>query len=678
MKLIDSHKENWMITGQPQKRLILLGTLFLAQTTLIHDGDVAFSAVPSSDSTASPRFTSEEEATSRGTELGIGGAILEGPKLAEVSTYQTWVVVYTAGRAGVKPGGGIRIALRQLNHLWSAVQNEDPQAAGYLTVQSPDNVPISLSVECGNWSKRFMGPYFAWQNIVEVIVGEAGLRLGQTLRVTYGDRAHGSPGFLVQPFDESRYMFKMYVDALGTGEYLPLTNSPAVTICAGKTHKLTVLPPSDAVAGRPIACTVRAEDRFGNPVTQYRGTISLSATDSQARLPDPYTFTEADQGVHRFENVVFNTQGCQSIFVEGGTFHDRSNPVDVTASRPSRSLLWGDLHGHTLNSDGRGTVSEYYDFAERVAALDFCAVSDHAFEIPDEMWNQSKAVTNKANKPGRFVTFNAYEWSGESNSGGDHNVYWLGDDPPIYRSITGYHPLNLQMYHGPDPKVKHVGELLSKLREHLVDKNVFCIPHRGGRAGNPKWHDPKTQRLIEIFSEHFRSEPWANEFLKEGHRIGIMASTDNHYGNPGYGYLKRGQETDVAFRPAEVGMALIAVYAPERTRKSIFTALYDRHCYATSGDRIILEFACDGHIMGSEYKTDEAPLITVRVAGTAAISRVEIKKNSSVVHTVEPNGRIAELDWKDPDFDSGQQSYYYVRVVQTNGEEAISSPVWIE
>ena len=661
-----------------QSRLILVSMLLTAQATLLHDSAAISATKPSSDSTASLRFRNEEEAAARGRDMGIGAANLEGPKLAEVSTYQTWTVVYTAGRAGVRPGGGIRIAMRHMNHLWSTVQNDDPQAAGYLTVKPDDNVPISVSVECGNWSKRLMWQYFAWQNIVEVIVSEPGLRPGQTLRIAYGDRTHGSPGFLAQPFDESRYTFKIYVDALGTGEYLPLTNSPAATICAGKTHKLTILMPSDAVPGSRTWCTVRAEDRFGNPAAQYRGTVSLSATDSGARLPGPYTFTEADRGVHRFENVAFNTKGCQSISIKDGVFQDRSNPVNVSAVRPSTLLLWGDLHGHTLNSDGRGTVSEYYDFAENAAALDFCAVSDHAFEMPDEMWDQSKAVTNKANKPGRFVTFNAYEWSGAANVGGDHNVYWLGDDPPIYRSITGYHALNLQMYHGPDPKVEHVGELLSKLKEHLVDKNVFCIPHRGGRAGNPKWHDPNTQRLIEVFSEHFRSEPWANGFLKEGRRVGIMASTDNHYGNPGYGYLKRGLGSDVAFRPAEVGMALIAVYAPERTRKSIFTALYDRHCYATSGDRIILEFACDGHIMGSEYKTDKTPLITVRVAGTATISQVEIRKNSSVVHTVEPNGRTVELDWKDPDFDSDRKSYYYVRVVQKNGEEAISSPVWIE
>jgi hypothetical protein len=124
-------------------------------------------------------------------------------------------------------------------------------------------------------------------------------------------------------------------------------------------------------------------------------------------------------------------------------------------------------------------------------------------------------------------------------------------------------------------------------------------------------------------------------------------------------------------------MGLIAVFAKERTRKSIFTALYDRHCYATSGERIIIEFTADGHAMGSEYRTSESPLIAVRAAGTADITRVEIKKNSSIVHVNRPDKRIIELNWRDPDFDSSKATYYYIRIVQANNEEAISSPIWI-
>ena len=57
--------------------------------------------------------------------------------------------------------------------------------------------------------------------------------------------------------------------------------------------------------------------------------------------------------------------------------------------------------------------------------------------------------------------------------------------------------------------------------------------------------------------------------------------------------------------------------------------------------------------------------------------RVEIKKNSQVVHVVEPNQPSVRLKWRDPEFDSTGTTYYYVRVMQADNEEAISSPIWL-
>jgi len=308
-----------------------------------------------------------------------------------------------------------------------------------------------------------------------------------------------------------------------------------------------------------------------------------------------------------------------------------------------------------------------------VAGLDFCAVSDHAFELVDAMWAHSKQVTNHVNRPGRFVTFQAYEWSGNTQQGGDHNCYFLEDDPPLYRSTNYYCPNNLQMGHDPAPKLAHVTDVFSALHRHLTDKNVFCIPHFGGRKGNPDFHDPKVQRMIEIFSEHRRSEDWATTYLTRAHRLGIMASTDGHFGNPGHGYLKPSYD----WENQEIGMAALAVRAAAHTRRSIFHALYDRRVYATSGDRIILDFRADGRPMGSAFKAATAPELSVELAGTALITRVEIKKNSQLVHASEPGTMQATLKWRDPDFDPSKSCYYYARVEQANGEEAISSPIWL-
>jgi len=229
----------------------------------------------------------EEEAVAAGQELGIGSARLEGPKSVEVMSHQTWTLLYTVGKAGIRPGGGIRIGMRHLVQ-WSPPQTKDPNAVGYLTVETTGDVPVKLAIDGG---RRFFLEHFAWQSMVEVILPEQGLAPGETIRVTYGDRSDGSPGTRVQPFDESRFVFKVYVDALGQEKYLPLADSPAIEIVAADAYRLAVVMPSDAVAGEPTWCTVRAEDRYGNPATRYRGTVRCLSTDPAARLPQAYTFT---------------------------------------------------------------------------------------------------------------------------------------------------------------------------------------------------------------------------------------------------------------------------------------------------------------------------------------------------------------------------------------------------
>jgi hypothetical protein len=609
----------------------------------------------------------EEAAIAEGRKLVIGSAQLEGPESVAVLSHHTFTIVYTAGKAGIKPGGGIRIGLRHLS-CWSVPQTTDPEKVGYLTAKAENDQLVKITVD---FRQRFFSQYFAWHNMVEFVLPERGLQLGESLRITFGNTSGGSPGMRVQPFDESCFVFKTYVDAGGRGDYLPLAASPSIEIVGGEPSCLQMVTPSDAVAGRPTWCIVRAEDRYGNPTPAFRGKVRLRATD--ADVPQSYTFTARDRGVHRFVPIVFKTCGIQKISADDGRFACTSNPVRVVRQRPQRLLLWGDLHGHTLFSDGRGTVEEYYDFAENVAGLDFCAVTDHAFEVLDEMWAHSKRVTNGANKPGRFVTFQGYEWSGNTSLGGDHNCYFLDDDPPLYRSTNYYTPENLQMYHGAEPKLEHITDVFAKLNEQLRNKDIFCIPHYGGRPGNPEWHDPKVQRMIEIFSEHRRSEDWATKFLTRGHRVGVMASTDNHFGNPGHGYLKPTYDWD----HQEIGMAAVAVCAGERTRSSIFHALYDRRVYATSGDRVILDFTADGHLMGSEYKTDVAPTLTVEAVDTAPITQVEIKKDSQTVHQIEPGTVSVRFQWQDPNFQPQTSCYYYVRVIQENNEEAITSPIWL-
>ena len=62
-------------------------------------------------------------------------------------------------------------------------------------------------------------------------------------------------------------------------------------------------------------------------------------------------------------------------------------------------IYWGDMHGHTVISDGKGNLDDYFTHARDNAKLDFVVVSDHDFgnaapwKMPHETWTltQDKA-----------------------------------------------------------------------------------------------------------------------------------------------------------------------------------------------------------------------------------------------------------------------------------------------
>jgi hypothetical protein len=367
---------------------------------------------------------------------------------------------------------------------------------------------------------------------------------------------------------------------------------------------------------------------------------------------------------------------------KGGRLAGRSNPVLVRAAPPRERIYWGDIHTHTMYSDGRGTPDETYDFGKRISALDFTAVTDHSFLVEDWMWDDIRAAANRFYEPGRFVTFLAYEWSGQTDVGGDHNVYTADGEMPVIRCYSYFNYQNLRMYHGPDKGANHVDDLFRMLSPLARNENLMVIPHYGGRQANPAFHNPKLQRAIEIFSDHRRSEDWATKFLRNGYRLGIIASTDNHAGNAGYGVRReavtRGEDGEVFSRtsPAERGTALVAVYADGLTRREIFQGLYHRRTYATTGARIILRFEINGAPMGSELRVAGPPRIVATAEGTAPIQILRVVKNGQVVHAVSPGAETARLEYVDSS-GSYENAFYYVDLVQTDGKKAISSPIWV-
>ena len=183
-------------------------------------------------------------------------------------------------------------------------------------------------------------------------------------------------------------------------------------------------------------------------------------------------------------------------------------------------LFWGDLHGHTVYSDGIGSLEDYYTFGRDKAGLDFCAVSDHAF-FNKEVWDMMKNATLYFNKNGEFVVFLGIETRTKE---ADFCIYFKNEDVE-YENIWGIET---------DEVYKFASSYSGLVIPHL---------HKGM---NWNRQSPEVQRCVEIYScwgNHesgrcacksisplFTHDHSVQAALDKGHRLGITAGSDDQHG----------------------------------------------------------------------------------------------------------------------------------------------------
>lgn len=488
-----------------------------------------------------------------------------------------------------------------------------------------------------------------------------GFKSGEKLSFIYSNAQ-------VDTFAEAEELFQILVDADGDGHSACIARSPVVRILAGAPSRLNVTVPSQGAPGKPVEVRAAALDEVGNWGEIPEDTYVLKATRDgepagQATITSPggektvsFQYTPAKEGIYFFQ--VESPSGLQG----------KSNVMLCNKGAPTLNLYFGDIHGHSRMSDGSGTPEDYYRYAHEVSGLDIAALTDHAdygtIPMKGDAWGRIKRAANDTYKPGRFVTFLGFEWTNWTY--GHRNVYYRDGDGPVFRSI--------------DPQ-SNTPQKLWKLLEPFEAMTV--AHHVGGGPVATDWNVAPGAKewLAEVSSIHGTSEYFGGEAcvyhpvkgafvrdaLARGYRLGIIGGGDTHDGHPGQrsaGSLVNG---------------LIGVYSPELTREAIWQAFRKRHVYATSGPKIILNFRVADSPMGSEVKwpASKGPLpLAVRAVGCDEIAAVEIIHNGERVSIENKGGVLAEFLLEDPRPPAGT-SWYYVRVLQKDGNMAWSSPVWV-
>jgi hypothetical protein len=355
----------------------------------------------------------------------------------------------------------------------------------------------------------------------------------------------------------------------------------------------------------------------------------------------------------------------------------RSNPMEILPAGSDKDrIYWGEIHGHTGMSDGSGEFNDLYRHAREVGCLDFAAAADHACYFSDNQWLWMQDVTNSWNRRGEFVTLVGYEWAGKQ----------------VHRNVYTARP-RLRLFRGmyePESSIETVWA------HFHGDEKVVGGPH-APQAHGLIWehHDPAVERFVEIYSMWGASDrpdsplapDWArgketavsvNELLRDGAKLGFTGGGDCHEGRVGFTCEDPGGQGTTTHTFADRlrhRCGLTAAVLPELSRNELIAALRNRRTYATTGARILLDFSAAGVPMGGEGEATEVVCLA-KVHSVGELDRVEIVRGGEVGFSREFQGRDVELRWQDPQRPVGEV-YYYLHVVQRNGQEAWSSPVWV-
>lgn len=206
--------------------------------------------------------------------------------------------------------------------------------------------------------------------------------------------------------------------------------------------------------------------------------------------------------------------------------------------------------------------------------------------------------------------------------------------------------------------------------------------------------------LLEIYSCWGNRESWGGrnpDIRLDRHPRRCVLATGVIAGVGAGSNSRLGIGTDAVRAEAGRGYraGLTAVRADDATQDGIFGALRQRKCYATTGHRALVDFSIAGHGMGSIIEVTDSNRsliqerhISAQIYGTAEVDRIEILRNNVELCTYRGDDTDVAFDWVDQQDltrivlqrevrGRSQSCYYYLRITQTDGEIAWTSPIWL-
>lgn len=353
-------------------------------------------------------------------------------------------------------------------------------------------------------------------------------------------------------------------------------------------------------------------------------------------------------------------------------------------------LLYGNLHEHTNISNCwpagcDGSFDENYRYGLFSEGYDFMCITDHGNPYNEVLWRKNIRMAEFYDNPNYFVALPGTEWTLSSLNPKEKVDHASGHRNVIFSSSKDaqkYIKDENMIYSARTERTSNAEKLWDFIHEESVD--CVCIPHHASDEVHPvcwETHDDELEPIVEIFQCRGSAEypGCPKEVNLSRHKVSPFKNTYIDYAlrDKKYkmGFVASGDHNSM-------GVGLAALWVKEISRAGILEALRSKRVYATTGDRIFIDFRLNNAMNGETVKLNGIPKISFSMETIQPIKSIELLRNSRVVKSFDKarNQIKFNTSFSDRDFnkENGGVNYYYLRVTQDNGHIAWSSPIWVE
>jgi len=497
------------------------------------------------------------------------------------------------------------------------------------------------------------------------ISGTAYGPVDMTLNATSGKYQAVIPGSEIKSGSTAIEISVTAMDAAGNS-----STKDAVIEIIDKPRVISVTPESGTATGtnkRPTI-TISFENAGNSPEVTITIDSSLPVIAQVSGNKAEYTpLADLTDGKHTITAVIKRGDGVSTTY-----------SWSFTVGEAKYELYFGQLHSHTAEySDGTGTLEDAYDYVLSLPDsenVDFLAVTDHSnyFDSASNLgdindrnsgngkWAKAKKTTEEYNAitddkvfiygyemtwsggPGHMNTYNTEGFVSRNNAALNNKTNDAG--LKAYYDLLTTVPQSISQFNHPGTTFGTFADFSYWTEERDAQISLLEVGNGEGPIGS---------------SSYWRSYEYYQLALDTGWHVAPTNNQDNHKGKWGN---------------ANTGRTVI--YTDDFSEQGLYEAMRDMAVYATEDKNLGINYTLNGYKLGTILDTtpDKVNInASIHDEDSEALGTVYVIVNGGVsVWSKEYTSNTAEIDITLP----CDYTYYYLKVVQADGDIAVTAPVW--